>query len=84
MNDRVQLGKQFGGRDSVKDLGLITHGKTDGPWASSSCVHFEQSPLPVMGALNGNPSIRSSTGAGTLLYYSFFFFFFFEIIKSKN
>jgi len=61
----VQLGKQFGGRDSVKDLGLITHGKTDGPWASSSCVHFEQSPLPVMGALNGNPSIRSSTGAGS-------------------
>jgi len=77
---RVQLGKQFGGRDSVKDLGLLSdrHGvKGPNPWA----VHFDEEDASatsgagadpggetaapgVMGAANGNPSIRSSTGAG--------------------
>ena len=69
----MQLGKQFGGRDSVKDLGLLSGVKGQNPWA----VHFDEeeaaavaaaaAAVPgVMGAANGNPSIRSSTGAGII------------------
>ena len=59
----------------MKDLGLLSGVKGQNPWA----VHFDEeeaaavaaaaaaAAVPgVMGAANGNPSIRSSTGAGII------------------
>jgi hypothetical protein len=56
---RLKSGKPFGSRESVKPGGS--------QWGSSEPLDQPSSTTSsAMGAMNGNPSMRSSTGAGTV------------------
>lgn len=54
---RLKSAKPFGSRESVK--------AATSQWGSSDPL--DQSTSSTMGAMNGNPSMRSSTGAGMLM-----------------
>ena len=61
---RLKSSKPFGSRESIKGASQ---------WGSSEPLDQATSTTLAMGAMNGNPSMRSSTGAGKNPFFPCFF-----------